>query len=78
MANDLAQGYFIAPNTSSVIVKLCDEDRGSEDEGMSGELSMSMYGPRSVARNWQICFTDLLCNCGVTRGTTCMFRTPRT
>ena len=38
-----------APSTSSVFVELCEQERGSENEGMCGELSVSMYGTRSAA-----------------------------
>ena len=73
MANEVARAYFNAPSTSPVFVEVCEEDRRLEDEGMCGELSVSMYGTRSAARNWQKCYTDQLYNCGfrVTRGNTC-------
>ena len=75
MATDLAQAYFNAPSTSSVFVDLCEENRGPEEEGVCGELSVAMYGTRSAARNWQKSYTDLLCNCvcRVACGNTCMF-----
>ena len=43
---------------------------------MRGELSVSMYGTRSPARNSQTCYTNVPCNCGfrVARGNTCIFR----
>ena len=53
MANDVARAYFNAPSTSSVSVELCEEETVLEDEGMCGELSVSMDGTRSTARNWQ-------------------------
>ena len=76
MANDVARAYFNAPSTSPVFLELCEEDRKLGDKGTRGELSVSMYGTRSAARNWQKCVTDQLYNCGfrVTRGNTCMFR----
>ena len=49
MANDVARSYFISPGTSSVFVELCEKDRGPEDEGKCGELSVSMHGTRSAA-----------------------------
>ena len=72
IANDVAN--FHAPSTSSVFLELCQEDRRPEDERMRGELSVSMYGTRSPARNSQTCYTDVPCNCGfrVARGNTCI------
>lgn len=51
----------------------CEEDRGREDEGMCGELSVSMYGARAAARRWQIWYTELLGSWGflMIRGNTC-------
>ena len=39
-----------------------DLDTSSEDEGMSGELSVSLYDTRSAGRNWRKYYTDLLFN----------------
>ena len=61
MTNGVAGAYFDASSTLSVFFfELCEEDRGPQDEGMGGELSVSMYGTRSAARNWQHCFADML------------------
>ena len=75
VANDVARAFFDGPSTPPVFVELCAEDRRLEDEGRCDELSVSMYGTRTAALNWQKRYTDLLCNCGfrVTRGNTYMF-----
>ena len=75
MANDVARAHFNAPSTSTAVVEFCEEDRGPEVEGMCGELSSSMHGTRSAARNWQKCHSDMLCTCGfrVPRGNTGTF-----
>ena len=78
MVNDVARAYFNAPNLTPVFVELCDEDKQPGDEGMCGELLVSMYGTRPAASNWQKCYTDLLCGHGfrMTRANTCMFWHP--
>ena len=72
---EVARAYFNASSTSPVFLELCDEVRRPEDEGMCGELSVSMHGKRSAASNWQKWYTDLLRNCRfrVPRGKTCTF-----
>ena len=74
VANDVARAYVNAPSTSAP-AKLCEEDRGPEDEGMCGKLSVSMCDTRFAVRTWQTRYTDLVCNCGfrVARGNTCTF-----
>jgi hypothetical protein len=75
MVNDIARAYFNAPNLVPLFVDLCDDDREPGDEGMCGELLISMYGSRPGASNWQKCYTDLLLahDFKVTRASTCMF-----
>ena len=42
---------------------------------MGGELTVSMYGTRPAASNWQKCYTKLLVDNGFTRNkaSTCVF-----
>ena len=51
MVNDVARAYFNAPNLVPTFVDICEEDREPGDEGMCGELLVSMYGTRPAANN---------------------------
>ena len=75
MINDVARAYFNAPSLSPTFVDICDEDFEEGDEGMCGELMVSMYGARPAASNWQKCYTKLLVDNGLTktRASTCVF-----
>ena len=42
MINDAARAYFNAPSLSPTFVDICDEDFEEGDEGMCGELTVSM------------------------------------
>ena len=78
MVNDVARAYFYAPCTEPMFVELCEEDRQEGDEGMCGELAVSMYGTRPAATNWQKCYTELLLSNGFQRAisNTCLFYHP--
>ena len=78
MLNDVARAYLKAPNLMPTFVELCDEDREPGDEGMRGELLVSMYGTRPTANNWQKGYTTLATENGFkrTRACACMFRRP--
>eukprot|EP00973_Karenia_brevis_P064695 8986637-Karenia_brevis.AAC.1 len=60
MVNDVSRAYFYAKSQQPTFVELCDEDRAPGDEGMCGELMVSMYGTRTAALNWQHCVTEVL------------------
>ena len=78
MVNDISRAYFYAPSTSPTFVEICAEDWNDEDEGLCGELLVSMYGTRSAARNWQQCYSELLLEAGFKRAKTnhCLFYHP--
>ena len=75
MVNDVARAYFNAPNLVPTFVDICEEDREPGDEGMCGELLVSMYGTRPAANNWQKFYTKVLLDNGFkrSRGCTCTF-----
>ena len=60
MINDVSRAYFYAPSMQPTFVDICEEDFQPGDEGMCGELLVSMYGTRPAAGNWQRCYTELL------------------
>lgn len=55
MVNNVARAYFNAPSLTPTFVDICDEEREPGDEGMCGEVSVSMCGTRLAAQNWQRC-----------------------
>jgi hypothetical protein len=79
MINDISRAYFYAPATEPTFVEICDEDWTSGDEENCGELLVSMYGTRSAAKNWQICYSGLMIAAGFVRGRTndCIFFHPQ-
>jgi len=78
MINDISRAYFYAPATSPTFVEICDEDWEEGDEYNCGELLVSMYGTRSAAKNWQMCYSELLVAAGFKMGKTnsCIFFHP--
>ena len=64
MINDVARAYFNAPSLSPTFVDICEEDFEEGDEGMCGELKVSMYGAGPAASNWKKCYTKLLVDNG--------------
>eukprot|EP00973_Karenia_brevis_P096115 12430674-Karenia_brevis.AAC.1 len=75
MVNDVSRAYFYAQSDTPTFVKLCDEDTEPGDEGMCGELRVSMYGTRKAAQNWQNCVNKTLYNMGFSSGASspCIF-----
>eukprot|EP00973_Karenia_brevis_P007173 972762-Karenia_brevis.AAC.1 len=75
MVNDVSRAYFYAKSQQPTFVELCDEDKEPGDEGMCGELLVSMYGTRNAALNWQQCVTQAFVNNGfsVGRSSPCIF-----
>eukprot|EP00973_Karenia_brevis_P093559 12417904-Karenia_brevis.AAC.1 len=64
MINDVSRAYFYAVSETPTYVKLCSEDQDEGDQGMCGELRVSMYGTRKAAQNWQKCVHGSLSKLG--------------
>jgi hypothetical protein len=79
MVNDISRAYFYAPATAPTFVEICEEDWEDGDEENCGELLVSMYGTRTAAKNWQICYSELLIAAGFKKGKTnnCIFYHPQ-
>eukprot|EP00973_Karenia_brevis_P013477 1830182-Karenia_brevis.AAC.1 len=68
MVNDVSRAYFYAKAQQPTFVELCEEDKVPGEEGMCGELLVSMYGTRTAALNWQQCVTQALVSNGFSVG----------
>ena len=73
---DVSRAYFYAPAVRPVFVKLPAEDTNPGDEGMVGELCMSMYGTRDAVQNWAEEYSGCLAAAAYIRGIAnpCLFR----
>ncbi len=71
MSNDIKRAYFYAPSTRPIYIEIPAEDFEEGDEGMVGQLNLSLYGTRDAAMNWTKTFTDHLVSIGFERGTAC-------
>ena len=47
---DVSRAYFYAPGTRPLFINLPDEDWEEGDEGLVGELQISLYGTRDAAQ----------------------------
>ena len=70
---DIKRAYFYAPARRPVFIEIPMEDR--EDEGMVGQLQLSLYGTRDAAQNWAAEYTSVLKSLGfkVGRASPCNF-----
>ena len=68
MFNDVSRAYFYAKSRRKIFVQLPDEDKEPEDEGMCGELLLSMYGTRDAAQNWEAEYSSFLISIGFEQG----------
>jgi hypothetical protein len=57
---DVKRAYFYAPATRPMFIEIPLEDREPGDEGMVGELKLSLYGTRDAAQNWASEYTSAL------------------
>ena len=71
MSNDIKRAYFYAPSTRPIFIEIPEEDREQGDEGMVGQLNLSLYGTRDAALNWTNTFTAHLESIGFNRGAAC-------
>ena len=67
MANEVRRAYFYACTSRDIYIELPAEDReGSRDQ--FGKLSLSLYGTRDSASNWQEHLSSHLEKIGFVRG----------
>ena len=78
MYADVSRAYFYAKAVRPVYVVLPPEDQEDGDQGMVGELVMSMYGTRDAALNWATEYSDTLLKSGYVQGRAngCLFHHP--
>ena len=68
MSNDIKRAYFYAPATRPIFVEIPEEDRNEEDDGLVGQLNLSLYGTRDAALNWSKTYSDFLVSIGFRKG----------
>ena len=72
---DIKRAYFYAPARRPVFIEIPMEDREEGDEGMVGQLQLSLYGTRDAAQNWAAEYMSPLKSLGfkVGRASPCNF-----
>ncbi len=68
MIKEVKRAYFHALVWRPAYVEIPPEDRVLGEEGMVGELQLSMYGTIYVAQNWQETLSEHLESIGFKRG----------
>ena len=61
---DIKRAYFYAKARRPVFIEIPTEDREEGDEGMVGQLQLSLYGTRDAAQNWAAEYTSFLRSLG--------------
>ena len=61
---DIKRAYFFAPASRRMYNKPPEEDQLPGEEGMLGELKLSLYGTRDAAMNWTKRYTEHLIGIG--------------
>merc|ERR1712086_782235 len=61
---DIKRAYFYAKARRPVFIEIPAEDREEGEEGMVGQLQLSLYGTRDAAQNWAAEYTSLLVELG--------------
>ena len=64
----MSRAYFYAPATRPLFIEIPIEDWNEGDEGMVGQLQLSLYGTRDAAQNWAATYTKLLRRLGFKQG----------
>ena len=64
----MSRAYFYAPVTRPLFINIPDEDWEEGDEGLVGQLQISLYGTRDAAQNWAATYTKFLVKIGFQRG----------
>ena len=67
-ANDISRAFFHATVERDVYVQLPEEDMGSREEHLCGQLRLSMYGARDAAQNWYKEYSQQLFKIGFVQG----------
>ena len=57
---DIKRAYFDAKSKRPTFVEIPIEDQNEGDEGMIGQLELSLYGTRDAAQNWSDEYTSTL------------------
>ena len=65
---DIKRAYFYAKARRPVFIEIPVEDREEGEEGMVGQLQLSLYGTRDAAQNWAAEYTSLLEELGFRAG----------
>ena len=65
---DIKRAYFYAKARRAVFIEIPIEDREDGDEGMVGQLQLSLYGTRDAAQNWAAEYTAFLIKIGFVVG----------
>ena len=65
---DIKRAYFYAKARRAVFIEVPIEDREEGEEGMIGQLQLSLYGTRDAAQNWAAEYTSLLVGLGFRAG----------
>ena len=63
--NDIRRTDFHADATRDVYVELPEEDY---EEGVCGQLNISLHGARDAAQNWEAAYTELMNSIGFETG----------
>ena len=64
----MSKAYFYEPVTRLLFINIPDEDWEEGDEGLVGQLQISLYGTRDAAQNWAATYTKFLVKIGFQRG----------
>ena len=60
LSSDIKRAYFFARAKRPIFIEILVEDRVLGDEDKIGRLTLSLYGTRDAAMNWQDEFTSTL------------------
>ena len=63
----MSRAYFYAPVTRPLFINISDEDLEEGDEGLVGQLQISLYWTRDAAQNWPATYTKFLVKIGFQR-----------
>ena len=65
---DIKRAYFYAPAVRPILIEIPEEDKDDNDEGLVGQLMLSLYGTRDASQNWTSTYTKLMLDIGFSRG----------
>ena len=72
---DVSRAYFYAPVTRPLFINIPVEDWEERDEGLVGQLQISLSGKRDAAQNWAATYIKILVKIGFqrSRASSCNF-----